>query len=394
MLFVPTFTQLPGSGRARASDAMGFGVTCADALVRGLAAHGEDVDVLTVAPTAHQTAWTARCLEAFDAAVHGPRRPDVVLAFHAFWPFTCDLRRILDDAGARLPLVTYTHGTHWDPTDLFRFERYPRLRWADLGNLLAADRVLLVSDCLHQTLLSSLAEAGPVAAKELTARLRPVGLPLDLARIDAARPPEHEESKEHEESDRDGGGGGGGVTIVFNHAPIPAKRPELFVAAADEVLRRTSARFVVTRHFPAGGPAGTALRELCRRHPGRVTLGADLPLDAYFRTLWQSDIQVSTALHESLGVATLEAMATETCPLLPATGAYPEITDGDPDVLYDRPEDVADRLCALVADPAHRRRTARRHSARTRTAYAPERVAGAVREVLAEVIAEVRETPG
>ncbi|WP_334581268.1 glycosyltransferase family protein [Streptomyces sp. B21-108] len=166
----------------------------------------------------------------------------------------------------------------------------------------------------------------------------------------------------------------------------PAKRPELFVTAADEVLRRTSARIVVTRHFPATAPGGAALRELGRRHPGRVTLGEDLPLDDYFRTLWRSDIQVSTVLHESLGVATLEAMATGNCPLLPATGAYPEIAAGDPDVLYDRPEDVADRLCALVTDPARRRRTAHRHSARTRATYAPERVAGAVRQVLEEVV--------
>ncbi|SES29055.1 Glycosyltransferase involved in cell wall bisynthesis [Streptomyces sp. yr375] len=282
----------------------------------------------------------------------------------------------------RLPLVTYTHATHWDPTDLFRVERYPRLRWADLGNLLAADRVLLVSEYLHRTLLTSVTEAGPVAARELSARLRPVGLPLDLDRIDAARPPGLDGTGRHA---RDGDA----VTVVFNHAPIPAKRPELFVAADDEVLRRTSARIVVTRHFPADAPAGPALRELARRYPGRVTLGEDLPLDDYFRTLWRSDIQVSTALHESLGVATLEAMATGTCPLLPATGAYPEIADGDPDVLYDRPEDVADRLCALVANPARRRRTAHRHSARTRATYAPERVAGAVRKVLAEVLAEV-----
>lgn len=153
------------------------------------------------------------------------------------------------------------------------------------------------------------------------------------------------------------------------------------------MLRRTSARIVVTRHFRATAPGGAALRELGRRHPGRVTLGEDLPLDDYYRTLWRSDIQVSTALHESLGVATLKAMATGNCPLLPATGAYPEIAAGDPDVLYDRPEDVADRLCALVTAPARRRRTAHRHSARTRATYAPERVAGAVRQALEEVVA-------
>lgn len=155
------------------------------------------------------------------------------------------------------------------------------------------------------------------------------------------------------------------------------------------MLRRTSARIIVTRHFPATAPGGAALRELGRRYPGRVTLGEDLSLDDYFRTLWRSDIQVSTALHESLGVATLEAMATGNCPLLPATGAYPEIAAGDPDVLYDRPEDVADRLCALVTDPDRRRRTAHRHSARTRATYAPERVAGAVRQVLEEAVGDL-----
>jgi glycosyltransferase involved in cell wall biosynthesis len=370
VLFVPTLTQVPGAGRARASDAMGFGITCATALVRGLVACGVEVDVVRIAPTSRGTEWTARCLEAFEAAVRTAQY-DVVLAFHAFWPFTCDLRRILDDAGADLPLVTYTHGTHWDPTDLFRFERYPRLRWADLGNLLAADRVLLVSWYLHRALLVSVAEAGPVAAKELAARLRPVGLPLDLDRIDAARAP-RDDSR---------------VTVVFNHAPIRAKRPELFLAAAGEVLRRTDARVVVTRYVPPHEPAGAALAELAGRHPGRVVLGGDLPLDDYFRTLWHSDIQVSTASHESLGVATLEAMATRTCPLLPATGAYPEITGGDPEALYDDPEEVVVRLCGLIADGPRRRATARRHSARVRATYSPTRVGEAVHRVLEEVVA-------
>ncbi|MBX6390938.1 MAG: hypothetical protein IRZ08_18440 [Frankia sp.] len=378
VLFVPTYRHPAGAARATASDALGFGVTCCDALVAGLRDHGLAVDVVA-SSARRQTVWVGETLERFEQSVRRDAH-DVVLAFHAFWPFTADLRRILDEGGSR-PLVTYTHGSHWDRTDTFRAERYPRLRWADLGNLMAADRVLVVSDHLREVLLREVGSVSAQAAVELGGKLRTVGLPLDLARIDAAR-----------DGALPGPGGPRPRRIVFNHAPIPAKQPGVFLDLVAEVLARTDTSVLVTRHFPAGSRWGRQLASLAAAFPGRVIRGDDLSTDRYYAELWASQIQVSTAIHESLGVATLEAMATGNHCLLPRVGAYPEVVGGDSAVLYD---DLADLLARLldtmtVPDPA----TAARHRDRVRRRYSPRAVAGAVHRVLAEAVEEHPRGPG
>ena len=362
VLFVRPYTHHPAAGRpAAASDSLGFNITCAGALASGLIERG--VEVTSVSGSGGQTAWIGRCLAEFEHMLT-TASPDAVLAFHAFWPFTMDLRRIMDDIGYGGPLVTYTHGSHWDPTDLFRSERYPRLAWADLGNLLCADRVLAVSEWMAGTILANVRAASRAAADELAPRLRRVGLPLDLARIDAARRPEDS----------------GPPTVIFNHAPVTAKRPELFFELAWELLRRTDARLLVTRRFPGPSPG---LARLARSYPGRVTLGEDMPIDAYYAALWQAQVQASVATHESLGIATLEAMATGNCCLLPRAGAYPEITE--PSALYDDPGDLLSRLVDAVLHETPRRALADRQMARARAAYSPGRVARVVHDVLLEV---------
>ena len=362
VLFVRPYTHDSAAGRtAAASDSLGFNVTCADALATGLMQRG--IEVTSVSGSGRQTAWIGRCLAEFEHLL-AAASPDAVLAFHAFWPFTMELRRIMDDVGYGGPLVTYTHGSHWDPSDLFRFERYPRLAWADLGNLLCADRVLAVSNWMADTIIAGVRAASQSAADELAPRLRSVGLPLDLGRIDAAWRPEDT----------------GAPTVIFNHAPVTAKRPELFFELAWELLRCTDARLLVTRRFP-GPPSGLA--RLACSYPGRVTLGQDLPIDAYYAALWQAQVQASVATHESLGIATLEAMATKNCCLLPRIGAYPEITE--PEALYDDPDDLLSRLIDAVLHEAPRRALADRQMTRARTTYSPKRVARAVHEVLLEV---------
>ncbi|HEV7931433.1 MAG TPA: hypothetical protein VGP70_03805, partial [Actinomadura sp.] len=346
-----TYRHRDETGRAVASDALGFGVTCADALAAGLRAADVRVDVVG-SDAVRQTAWVGEVLERVERAVTSAAY-DAVLAFHAFWPFAADLRRVLDDSVPR-PLVTYTHGSHWDETDLFRFERYPDLRWADLGNLLAADRVLVVSRFMRDALIRNVRAVSAAAAAELDRRVRIVGLPLDLPRIDAARRPP--------DPDR--------MTVVFNHAPIAAKRPGAFLAVAAEVLVNTSARILLTRHFPMGSPWTARVRELAGAFPGRVVQGDDLPTDDYYKALWRSRMQVSTAVHESLGVATLEAMVTGNHCLLPRIGAYPEVAADDPAVLYD---DLGDLLARLVAGPEAE--VVARHDARIRARYSPGTVA-------------------
>ncbi|MFC4588719.1 glycosyltransferase family 4 protein [Sphaerisporangium corydalis] len=368
ILFIATYLHPADAGPTGVSGALGYSVTCADALVAGLRGLGLQVDVIQ-SDARRLTVWTGEILAAVEAAVR-VNHYDVALAFHALWPFTADLRWVLDDTAA-LPLVTYTHGSHWDETDLFRFEHYPKLRWADLGNLMAADRVLVVSEYMRNTILGNVFSVSEKAAGELTGRIRAVGLPIDLERIDAARRPR----------------AGNGVTIVFNHAPNTAKQPGVFLDVAAEILERTAARFLVTRHFPDRSSWAGRLRDMAEAFPGRVVRGEDLPIDDYYAALWQSHVQISTATHESLGVATLEAMATGNHCLLPRIGSYPEVCGDDPDVLYEDVPELRERLLVLASTGPDAGVVAR-HRASARSRYSPARVAAAVHTVLGEVAGE------
>jgi hypothetical protein len=169
---------------------------------------GHAVDTISIVSRDRQ-GWYSECLRTIASRL-GSARYDVVFCFHSFWPFASEVRRIIDDARRSVPMVAYNHGSHWDPTDAFRQERYPALRLADLGNLLAVDAVLLVSDYRRATLLREVGDASAEAAAQLAARLWVVGLPIDTGLLDACR-------SEKQQS----------PTVVFNHfcrgrsAPCP-----------------------------------------------------------------------------------------------------------------------------------------------------------------------------
>jgi hypothetical protein len=372
ILFVPTFTRTRKLGDADvSSDAIGYGITSAAALTDGLQGIGHEIHAVDVRTDRGRTEWIGRLLAELERRLRRERF-DAILMFHAFWPFAAEIRRLLDDLGVSVALVGYTHGSNWDRTDLFRQARYPRLRWLDLGNLLALDRVLADSDHMRDVLVSAVMTLSESAGTELNARLRTVGLPLDLSRIDAVQ---------CEATDRY-------VGVVFNHALIPAKQPGLFFDVAREVLASENAYVVVTRNLARDCEWFGAAEHLGRRFPGRVVLGRDLDIDAYYRCLWRSSLQVSTATHESFGVATLEAMATHNHCLLPRRASYSEICNGDRDVLYDTVDELTARLHDAIAHPEVSAETAKRLSDLARRRYNPVRVARAVGAVLTEAVAD------
>jgi glycosyltransferase involved in cell wall biosynthesis len=113
-------------------------------------------------------------------------------------------------------------------------------------------------------------------------------------------------------------------------------------------------------------------------------LGAAYALPEYFRLLWKSDFQISTALHEGLGIATLEAMYTDNCCLHPDRCSYPEITSGLPDILYRSPEELLDKLDYFLKSEGARQEVAvelRRQSLH----YSPEKVASQLASVFSEL---------
>lgn len=156
----------------------------------------------------------------------------------------------------------------------------------------------------------------------------------------------------------------------------------------DRILaQRHDVTVVLTRRFGENDPGFAHLGEISMKYEGRVQMGDDFSLPDYYRLLWQCDIQVSTALHESFGVATLEAMFAGNACLLPRHAVYPELCGSIEESLYEYSEEVlSDRLLELIDAPAIRQDLARRLSQRARDVCATARSAftTSVRDVISQ----------
>ncbi|MDQ4038842.1 MAG: glycosyltransferase [Actinomycetota bacterium] len=368
---IPAEQAVP-AGDAPSSDAVGYGITASTVIRKGLEAAGFDVVRPKIAVPSDTDGRVARLrwlLSSYDGVldVLSTSPPDVVFTFHAFAAFPVEIRRMLLDLGLDVPLVGYTHGSHWDPTDTFRFQAYPGMELLDLANLHVLDRILLVSDYLRATLWRTMSAFNEPLARALYARCEVVGLPLDIERIDGCRTEQRSTP----------------TTVVFNHAPVSSKNPELFVDVMHRLLPRYDLQVLFTRRFPPGQAGGAAVAALAARFPEQVVLGNDLPIPDYYRALWMAQLQVSTATHESLGMSTLEAMYTGTCCILPRLGSYPEITGQHPDVLYDLGErQLEERLTYFLEHPDRRRAVAaelQRAAARYEPAVVVSRIVDVVK---------------
>jgi glycosyltransferase involved in cell wall biosynthesis len=359
ILYLQPFTSLSDHFD---SGVVGYGMTSGSALVSHLRRQGHHVDLLPARPIG--TSKVAHAAQTYEEL--GRTRLaeyDCVFIYNVFHQFAAEVRRILYESDApNTKLVGYTHGSHWDPSDLIRGD-YPLLRHADLGNVLALDAVLLVSDYIRDTMARSIRdELGDAPATRFLAKAHVVGLTIDDERMAAARRPKDERPR-----------------LVFNHSATVAKRPGLFFRTAVDVLAQVpDAQLTVTRRFTAADPGFAELAELRRRFPDRVELGDTMPVDEYFGLLWQSNVQVSTATHESFGVSTVEAIYAGCCSVLPDVGCYPEVTG--PAGIYQESE-LAETLVRYLRDPEARSRTAKsQREAIDR--YLPANVAARITSVL------------
>ncbi|HEV7906500.1 MAG TPA: glycosyltransferase [Pseudonocardiaceae bacterium] len=386
ILYLDNFTAAVAadpSNRARGlpSSAIGYGITASRAIQCGLADRGWQVTrprMPTAGPHPDRMAQMRWVVDTYAAVLDEltSHPPDLIFCFHSFAAFPVEIRRMLLDLDLSVPVVGYTHGSHWDDTDSYRFERYPGMELADLANLHVLDRVLLVSDYMHATLRRSIGRLSDGLADEVLSKSRVVGLPLDVTTIDqyrCATPCER-------------------TTVVFNHAPVSSKDPGRFAGVMTRIMKRHDVDVLVTRSFTPSSPGGPEMLELAAHFPDRVRLAGDLPLADYYRGLWQSQLQVSTARHESLGIATLEAMYTRTCCVLPKIGSYPEICSYHPEVLYEPASpgsddvELEERITHFLDNPETRERVAC-DLARFATRYRPAVVVAAIDRVLRELCA-------
>ena len=174
-----------------------------------------------------------------------------------------------------------------------------------------------------------------VEALRKKSEVLPLG--LELAAFDRHRP-------EERTSDR--------PLILWNHRWEYDKDPETFFRAVYELAGEgLDFGLVLLGESFRNQPA--EFLEARRRLPGRIVqFGYAEDPAAYARLLWQSDIVVSTALHEFFGAAIVEACYCGCFPILPRRLAYPELIPPDrhDDCLYDDDRGLLDRLRAAVLE--------------------------------------------
>jgi glycosyltransferase involved in cell wall biosynthesis len=366
-----------GPGTPRSSSSLGYGRSSADVLATLLETLGFRVHRVggnVSAGIVDTASWRLDTFRKVAAHLRN-RRPTLVFVFHAFDTPPVEIRRMMLEYDIpHTPLVGYTHGSHWDPTDTWRQEKYQGLLLYDLACLSAFDRLLVVSEYMRETLSQAITRFSSAVAASIISRTTVVGLPIDEAGLTRERQRRQSQGEE--------------VRVLFNHAPTAAKNPEMFLRVMDRILaQRHDVTVVLTRRFGEDDPGFAHLGEISTKYEGRVQMGGDFSLPDYYRLLWQCDIQVSTALHESFGVATLEAMFAGNACLLPRHAVYPELCGSIEESLYEYSEEVlSDRLLELIDAPAVRQDLARRLSQRARDVCATARSAftNTVRDVISQ----------
>lgn len=332
------------NGESRGSDEIGYGITTSEAIKLHLRRMGyiiHDLRKFNNVERHSKLSWIQtsysllRTLELEDY--------DVVFIFNSFHQFPCEVKRILLERNlTHIKIVGYSLGSHWDATDTYRTIHYPGMDMVDLANLMCMDKILCVSRHFQNTLIASIGAFSADLAAKLIPRLQVTGLPINDTLIDSYRQTKLEKP----------------VQVVFNHSPTEGKDPATFFRVMSHVLSRSNARVIVTRKFYPDSPGMKLLQQLRRDFPYRVVLGDTMSIEEYYSILWVSHIQVSTAQHESFGIATLEAMYTCNCCILPNRQSYPEISGGIN--LYSSEDELIDMLNRYILDSTSRNEVSHR----------------------------------
>ncbi|HZE89734.1 MAG TPA: DUF3524 domain-containing protein, partial [Verrucomicrobiae bacterium] len=229
---------------------------------------------------------------------------------------------------------------------------------ANLYTALAADRVVFNSEFHRESFVAAAEELvrgmPDFRPERLAPRLRErsavLGLPLDLAGMDAARRPARQ------------------PWILWNHRWEEDRAPGEFFTAMETLdarARRGEApdfRLVVVGQTYTTKPAifDAARGSLAHRIErwGFVESRRE-----YLELVSRCAVVVSTSRHEFFGVSVMEAIHLGCLPILPRRLAYPALAGGDEGVLYDDPGEIPDRAAALVSMAIDRRDEAERRLA-------------------------------
>lgn len=220
---------------------------------------------------------------------------------------------------AATPSLLYFHENQFD---------YPVTRHSQVGveaqitsiySALAATRLLFNSAYNRdtfldgaRTLLARLPDHAPAATIDTIAAksdLLPVPLPADIIPTDTT--PAHREQF------------GTPITLLWNHRWEYDKGPELLHRLLQALEGRLDYRIHIVGHaFRKRPEAFDAIARECAAHLG--SWGHIEQRSEYLQLLRDSDIVLSTALHDFQGIAMQEAIAAGCLPLAPDRLAYPE----------------------------------------------------------------------
>ena len=224
------------------------------------------------------------------------------------------------------------------------------MAWVNWQSLMAADRVLCNSHYHRASLLAALPALVDQAEdrthhhllRDVEERIGVLHVGIDLAGLDQLRPPSSAPP-----------------LVLWNHRWDHDKGPDELLGALLELeAAGVDYRLALAGHASAGFEPPDALVEIQRRFEHRLAHVGELTGEAYRDLLLCTDIVVSTARHETFGVAVAEAIAAGAVPLLPDRLSYPELvpTRHHAEVLY-RPGELGVRLIGACHDlDAARRR--------------------------------------
>ena len=256
-------------------------------------------------------------------------------------------------ASSSCPCALYFHENQltypWSPGDSDPgSQRDLHYAFINYTSALAADAVLFNSSYHKEVFLSALpdflrgfpapSEAASVQGIAEKSRVLPLG--MDLRKFDQHRP--------------QGGREPGPPLILWNHRWEYDKDPESFFAAL-YLLADEGVDFRLAVLGESFGKAPAVFKEARKRLADKIVQWGYLENFAqYAQWLWRADILPVTSRQEFFGASVVQALYCGCSALLPERLAYPEHVPAGKtaQVLYRDEEDLADRLRALICEPA------------------------------------------
>ncbi len=301
-----------------------------------------DIELLTL--PARWWKWRMRggfvtLAERCRTLAEGGYRPDVILATDML--DLAAFRGLLPPEWSSVACALYFHESQFTYPDSPQMEPDLSYGFTNWTSALAADAVVFNSEYHHSVFLDEvprvLRQFPDHRHEHLVDRVRgrshvvPVGVDLSWIRPEKSLPP----------------------LVLWNHRWEHDKNPDAFLSAVLAAAERVE--FLVALCGESFGNAPPEFGEVAARLGDRVVQFGHASRDRYREVLNWTDVVVSTAWQEFLGVAVIEAIAARAFPVLPDRLSYPELIPPavHDEVLY-APGEFADALIRAVED--HRMR--------------------------------------